>query len=167
MLLPARSHVHISTDICSIVGMWAAVCRQLILMTHCWRVFAGAVLVDPMCGSGTLLIEAALIATATAPGLLRDTRKIRATPTHLLNMSSCCCRHCVGICVGRIGGKGNECVSTTQVFVLPCRRCQPLAVPALAGLPAAAVEAAGAGGAAGSKGGTQGLEGWGRADPRQ
>lgn len=34
----------------------------------------GAVCVDPMCGSGTLLIEAALIATATAPGLLRDTR---------------------------------------------------------------------------------------------
>lgn len=36
---------------------------------------AGAVCVDPMCGSGTLLIEAALIATATAPGLLRDTRE--------------------------------------------------------------------------------------------
>ncbi|WP_409522797.1 bifunctional 23S rRNA (guanine(2069)-N(7))-methyltransferase RlmK/23S rRNA (guanine(2445)-N(2))-methyltransferase RlmL [Nitrincola sp. MINF-07-Sa-05] len=30
-----------------------------------------AVLVDPMCGSGTLLIEAALMATDTAPGLLR------------------------------------------------------------------------------------------------
>jgi putative N6-adenine-specific DNA methylase len=29
-------------------------------------------LVDPMCGSGTLLLEAALIATNTAPGLLRD-----------------------------------------------------------------------------------------------
>jgi putative N6-adenine-specific DNA methylase len=28
--------------------------------------------VDPMCGSGTLLAEAALIATNTAPGLLRD-----------------------------------------------------------------------------------------------
>jgi 23S rRNA (guanine2445-N2)-methyltransferase / 23S rRNA (guanine2069-N7)-methyltransferase len=28
--------------------------------------------VDPMCGSGTLLIEAGLIATDTAPGLLRD-----------------------------------------------------------------------------------------------
>jgi len=32
---------------------------------------SGAVLVDPMCGSGTLLIEAALIAQNTAPGLLR------------------------------------------------------------------------------------------------
>ena len=32
-----------------------------------------AVLVDPMCGSGTLLIEAALMATNTAPGLLRTT----------------------------------------------------------------------------------------------
>lgn len=33
----------------------------------------GALLVDPMCGSGTLLVEAALMATNTAPGLLRDT----------------------------------------------------------------------------------------------
>ncbi len=31
-----------------------------------------APLIDPMCGSGTLLIEAALIATNTAPGLLRS-----------------------------------------------------------------------------------------------
>ena len=30
------------------------------------------VLADPMCGSGTLLIEAALMATHTAPGLWRD-----------------------------------------------------------------------------------------------
>ena len=29
------------------------------------------ILADPMCGSGTLLIEAALMATNTAPGLLR------------------------------------------------------------------------------------------------
>ena len=29
-------------------------------------------LIDPMCGSGTLLIEAALMATDTAPGVLRD-----------------------------------------------------------------------------------------------
>lgn len=33
---------------------------------------AGAILADPMCGSGTFLIEAALMATQTAPGLLRD-----------------------------------------------------------------------------------------------
>lgn len=33
---------------------------------------AGVVLADPMCGSGTLLIEAALIATGAAPGLLRS-----------------------------------------------------------------------------------------------
>jgi 23S rRNA (guanine2445-N2)-methyltransferase / 23S rRNA (guanine2069-N7)-methyltransferase len=32
---------------------------------------SGAVLVDPMCGSGTLLIEAALIAKNVAPGLIR------------------------------------------------------------------------------------------------
>jgi 23S rRNA (guanine2445-N2)-methyltransferase / 23S rRNA (guanine2069-N7)-methyltransferase len=34
---------------------------------------AGAALLDPMCGSGTLVIEAALIAADQAPGLLRDT----------------------------------------------------------------------------------------------
>ncbi|HEY5674975.1 MAG TPA: bifunctional 23S rRNA (guanine(2069)-N(7))-methyltransferase RlmK/23S rRNA (guanine(2445)-N(2))-methyltransferase RlmL [Malonomonas sp.] len=33
---------------------------------------AGGALVDPMCGSGTLPLEAGLIATDTAPGLLRD-----------------------------------------------------------------------------------------------
>ncbi|MDT8406102.1 MAG: bifunctional 23S rRNA (guanine(2069)-N(7))-methyltransferase RlmK/23S rRNA (guanine(2445)-N(2))-methyltransferase RlmL [Methylococcales bacterium] len=33
---------------------------------------AGGSLVDPMCGSGTFLLEAALMATDTAPGLLRD-----------------------------------------------------------------------------------------------
>lgn len=33
---------------------------------------AGGSMIDPMCGSGTLLIEAALMATDTAPGLLRD-----------------------------------------------------------------------------------------------
>ncbi|MBI5507416.1 MAG: bifunctional 23S rRNA (guanine(2069)-N(7))-methyltransferase RlmK/23S rRNA (guanine(2445)-N(2))-methyltransferase RlmL [Deltaproteobacteria bacterium] len=33
---------------------------------------AGKALVDPMCGSGTLLIEAALIASDTAPGLARE-----------------------------------------------------------------------------------------------
>ena len=32
----------------------------------------GGAFVDPLCGSGTLVIEAALIATDTAPGLLRD-----------------------------------------------------------------------------------------------
>ena len=32
---------------------------------------ADAVLVDPMCGSGTFLIEAALIASRAAPGLSR------------------------------------------------------------------------------------------------
>lgn len=31
----------------------------------------GVVILDPMCGSGTLLIEAALLATRTAPGLFR------------------------------------------------------------------------------------------------
>jgi 23S rRNA G2445 N2-methylase RlmL len=32
----------------------------------------GSVLVDPMCGSGTLLLEAALIARNIAPGMSRD-----------------------------------------------------------------------------------------------
>lgn len=34
---------------------------------------SGGVLLDPMCGSGTLLIEAALIAKNKAPGLFRET----------------------------------------------------------------------------------------------
>jgi len=33
------------------------------------------VLCDPMCGSGTLLVEAAMMATRTAPGLLRSDRR--------------------------------------------------------------------------------------------
>lgn len=44
-----------------------------ILLRLGWSEMAknGAVLVDPMCGSGTLLIEAALIAKNVAPGLIR------------------------------------------------------------------------------------------------
>ncbi len=34
--------------------------------------FAGGTLIDPMCGSGTLLLEAAMIASDCAPGLLRE-----------------------------------------------------------------------------------------------
>lgn len=41
-------------------GGWAEIVAQ------------GGALVDPMCGSGTLPLEAGLIATDTAPGLLRD-----------------------------------------------------------------------------------------------
>jgi hypothetical protein len=48
--------------------------------TACVIAAAGVVCVDPMCGSGTLLIEAALIATNTAPGLIRDTRKYHLHP---------------------------------------------------------------------------------------
>ncbi len=45
-----------------------------ILMRCGWpeRVAEEAPLVDPMCGSGTLVIEAALMAAAVAPGLLRE-----------------------------------------------------------------------------------------------
>jgi 23S rRNA (guanine2445-N2)-methyltransferase / 23S rRNA (guanine2069-N7)-methyltransferase len=45
-----------------------------ILLRAGWprTVETGACLLDPMCGSGTLLIEGALIAADTAPGLLRD-----------------------------------------------------------------------------------------------
>ena len=44
------------------------------LLVAGWPALArvGGILVDPMCGSGTIAIEAALIATNTAPGLLRD-----------------------------------------------------------------------------------------------
>lgn len=45
-----------------------------ILMRGGWPAIAarGGALVDPMCGSGTLLLEAAMIAADYAPGLLRD-----------------------------------------------------------------------------------------------
>ena len=45
-----------------------------ILLRACWLEIAatGGALVDPMCGSGTLLIEAAMIAADIAPGLLRQ-----------------------------------------------------------------------------------------------
>jgi len=45
-----------------------------ILLRAGWpaRAEKGAALLDPMCGSGTLVIEAALIAADQAPGLLRD-----------------------------------------------------------------------------------------------
>ncbi len=40
-------------------------------MCDCVRIFPDTQLYDPFCGSGTLLIEAALMATNTAPGLRR------------------------------------------------------------------------------------------------
>jgi 23S rRNA (guanine2445-N2)-methyltransferase / 23S rRNA (guanine2069-N7)-methyltransferase len=45
-----------------------------ILLRANWQTIAksGGTLVDPMCGSGTLLIEGAMIACDIAPGLLRD-----------------------------------------------------------------------------------------------
>ncbi len=43
---------------------------------------AGGGLVDPMCGSGTLLIEAAMIAADIAPGLLRQHYGFLAWPQH-------------------------------------------------------------------------------------
>lgn len=39
-----------------------------------------AVLADPMCGSGTILIEAALMASRTAPGLFRTRWPFQAWP---------------------------------------------------------------------------------------
>lgn len=45
----------------------------ILLRAHWPRIAAGGgALIDPMCGSGTFLIEAALIAGDVAPGLLRD-----------------------------------------------------------------------------------------------
>ena len=38
------------------------------------------VLADPMCGSGTFLIEAALMATSTAPGLFRQRWPFQSWP---------------------------------------------------------------------------------------
>lgn len=43
---------------------------------------SGGDFVDPLCGSGTLLIEAALIATDTAPGLLREDFALERWPLH-------------------------------------------------------------------------------------
>ena len=40
----------------------------------------GQVLADPMCGSGTFLIEAALMATNTAPGLFRQQWPFQSWP---------------------------------------------------------------------------------------
>lgn len=40
-------------------------------MCDCVRIFPDTKLYDPFCGSGTILIEAALMATSTAPGLKR------------------------------------------------------------------------------------------------
>lgn len=54
------------------------------LLAAGWHEIAGEGmgLIDPMCGSGTLAIEAALIATHTAPGLLRDRWGFDAYLTH-------------------------------------------------------------------------------------
>lgn len=43
---------------------------------------AGVVLADPMCGAGTLLIEAALAATRAAPNLARPTWPFERWPDH-------------------------------------------------------------------------------------
>lgn len=43
---------------------------------------AGTVLADPMCGSGTFLIEAALMATRSAPGLFRERWPFESWPDH-------------------------------------------------------------------------------------
>ena len=44
----------------------------------------GGALLDPMCGSGTLLIEGALMAADVAPGLLRDLQGASAPPSRWL-----------------------------------------------------------------------------------
>lgn len=44
----------------------------------------GGALLDPMCGSGTLLIEGALMAADVAPGLLRDLQGANVPPTRWL-----------------------------------------------------------------------------------
>ncbi|MCK5770975.1 bifunctional 23S rRNA (guanine(2069)-N(7))-methyltransferase RlmK/23S rRNA (guanine(2445)-N(2))-methyltransferase RlmL [Algiphilus sp.] len=46
------------------------------------RADAGEAFCDPFCGSGTLVIEAALVATRTAPGLLRDVASPRGWNGH-------------------------------------------------------------------------------------
>jgi 23S rRNA (guanine2445-N2)-methyltransferase / 23S rRNA (guanine2069-N7)-methyltransferase len=54
-----------------------------VLMRGDWpRVYAqeGGALLDPMCGSGTLVIEGALMAADVAPGLMRETRTMQ-TPS--------------------------------------------------------------------------------------
>lgn len=48
----------------------------------------GGALLDPMCGSGTLLIEGALMAADVAPGLLRDLQGASAPPTRWLGFDA-------------------------------------------------------------------------------
>lgn len=56
-----------------------------VLMRSNWPSLSqqGLSLVDPFCGSGTLLIEAALIATQTAPGLLRQDQALKHWVAHV------------------------------------------------------------------------------------
>ena len=51
-----------------------------IIMLSGWR--GETDLIDPMCGSGTFLIEAALIATNTAPGVYRDNYAFQQWPDY-------------------------------------------------------------------------------------
>ena len=51
-----------------------------IIMLSGWR--GETDLIDPMCGSGTFLIEAALIATNTAPGVYRDSYAFQQWPDY-------------------------------------------------------------------------------------
>ena len=44
--------------------------------------YAGVVLADPMCGSGTFLIEAAQMATKSAPGLRRQSWPFQSWPDY-------------------------------------------------------------------------------------
>lgn len=55
-----------------------------ILMRALWPALAseGAALLDPMCGSGTLLIEGAMMAADIAPGLMRDGFAFTRWPGH-------------------------------------------------------------------------------------
>ena len=62
--LHKRGYRRVSNDAPLKETLAAAICDQV-------RVFPDTLFLDPFCGSGTLLIEAALIATKTAPGLRR------------------------------------------------------------------------------------------------
>ncbi len=78
---------------------------------------AGASLLDPLCGSGTLLIEAALMAADVAPGLLRAEAEVKPgaapafgflrwrRPRRRRSGTRCCSRRASGAAPGSSGSR--------------------------------------------------------------
>src|SRR5262249_41100730 len=77
-----------------------------LLLRAGWREIAasGGALLDPMCGAGTLPIEAALIAADVAPGSLRETFGFSRWPGHDATLWARPRRDAVGAARRRGGG---------------------------------------------------------------